>query len=54
MVAEIWGGIKKKMLRPQALPHFTFFFLEMICAPHFYNIFTINFKWQVVIVELKK
>ena len=28
--------------------------LEMICAHDFYNIFTTNFKWQVVIVGLKK
>ena len=33
MVAEIWGGIKKKMLRPQ----------------YFYNIFTINYRWLVII-----
>ena len=32
-VAEIWGGIKKKVLCPQ----------------YFYNILTINHKWQVII-----
>ena len=37
--AEIWGGIKKK---------------KVLHPPYFYNIFTTNFKWQVVIVELKK
>ena len=31
-----------------------FFFKEMICAHNFYNIFTTIFKWQVVIVRLKK
>ena len=31
-----------------------YFFIKMICAHNFYNIFTINFKWQVVIVGLKK
>ena len=31
MVAEIWGGIKKKMLRPQ----------------YFYNIFTTNHRWKL-------
>ena len=25
-----------------------FFFLEMICPQHFYNIFTTNSKWRVV------
>ena len=36
-------------------PFFFFvFFLEMICAHNFYNIFATNFKWQVVIVGLKK
>ena len=30
-----------------------FFFLEMICTHNFYNIFTTNFKWQVVIFGLK-
>ena len=33
MVAEIWGGIKKKLLRPQ----------------YFCNIFTTNHKWLVII-----
>ena len=33
---------------------FFFFFKEMICVYHFYNIFTINPKWYVVIVGLKK
>ena len=33
MVAEVWGGIKKKMLRPQ----------------YFYNIFTTNHSWLVII-----
>ena len=28
--------------------------IEMICAHNFYNIFTTTFKWQVVIVGLKK
>ena len=40
-----------------ALPqiHSTFFFFfYMIYAHNFYNIFITNFKWQVVIVELKK
>ena len=32
VVAEIWGGIKKKVLRSQ----------------YFYNIFTINHKWLVI------
>ena len=27
---------------------------EMICLQHFYNIFTTNPKWQVVIVKAKK
>ena len=36
------------------IPFFFFFFLEMISAQNFYNIFTITFKWQVVIVGLKK
>ena len=31
-----------------------FFFKEMVSAHNFYNIFTTNFKWQVVIVRLKK
>ena len=31
------------------LVHFpAFFFWEMICLQHFYNIFTTNLKWQVV------
>ena len=69
MVAEIWGGIKKKKSATFTifLQHFhnksqchchnsipLFFFLEMICAQNFYNIFTKNFKCQVVIVGLKK
>ena len=33
---------------------FKFFFKEMICAHNFYTIFTTNFKWQVVIIRLKK
>ena len=33
MVVEIWGGIKKKMLRPQ----------------YFYNIFTTNHRWLFII-----
>ena len=33
IVAEIWGGIKKKVLRPQ----------------YFYNIFTTNLRWLVII-----
>ena len=33
VVAEIWGGIKKKVLRPQ----------------YFYNIFTTNLRWLVII-----
>ena len=33
---------------PQINCHFFFFFWEMICAHHFYNIFTTNPKWQVV------
>ena len=33
MVTEIWGGIKKKMLRSQ----------------YFYNIFTTNHRWLVII-----
>ena len=33
---------------------FFFLFKEMISAHNFYNIFTTNFKWQVVIVGLKK
>ena len=33
VVTEIWGGIKKKMLRPQ----------------YFYNIFTTNHRWLVII-----
>ena len=37
MVAEIWGGIIKKMLRPQ----------------YFYNIFTINHTWLVIISSKK-
>ena len=31
-----------------------FFFYFMVFAHNFYNIFTVNFKWQVVIVGLKK
>ena len=70
MVAEIQGGIKKKILRPQYFyniffPSYfgnviaTFHFFKkkkkkMICAHNFHNIFTTNFKWQVVIVGLKK
>ena len=34
--------------------HFFFFFKEMKCAHNFYNIFTTNFKWQVVIVGLDR
>ena len=45
-IAEIGG--KKKYPPISAMPllqiHSTFFFLEMICAHHFYNIFTTNFK----------
>ena len=37
MVGEIWGGIKKKMLRPQ----------------YFYNIFTTNHRWLVIISSKK-
>ena len=33
VVTEIWGGIKKIMLRPQ----------------YFYNIFTTNHRWLVII-----
>ena len=41
--------------RLRAIKFFFFiFFFEMICAPHFYNIFATNFKRQVVIVGLKK
>ena len=31
-----------------AIATFFFFFGEMICAHHFFNIFTTNLKWQVV------
>ena len=34
--------------------YFFYFFIKMICAYNFYNIFTTNFKCQVVIVGLKK
>ena len=51
-------GEEKKFPPISAMPlpqiHSTFFFKEMICAHNFYNIFTTNFKWQVVIVGLKK
>ena len=57
-IAEI-GGKKFVAIVAMPLPQFHstfffFFFWEMICAHNFYNIFTTNFKWQVVIVELKK
>ena len=39
---------------PQFHSTFFFFFKEMISAHNFYNIFTTNFKWQVIIVGLKK
>ena len=45
-IAEI-GGEKKFHKK-------NFPFLEMVCVHNFYNIFTTNFKWQVVIVGLKK
>ena len=48
-IAEIGGG--KKI---PSYFHFFFFFKEKICAHNFYNISTTNFKWQVVIVGLKK
>ena len=51
-IAEIGGPISA-----MPLPHFNFFFFflsEIIRAPYFYNIFTTNFKRQVVIVGLKK
>ena len=57
-IAEIGGEILFffPVIFAMPLPHSTFFFFfkEMICSHNFYNIFTTNFKWRVVIVELKK
>ena len=48
---EKWNGIRQCHCH-NSIP--LFFFKEMISAHNFYNIFTTNFKWQVVIVGLKK
>ena len=59
-IAEIGGGIFFfPPISAMPLSYSTYFFLlfffkEKICAHNFYNIFTTNFKWQVVIVGLKK
>ena len=49
---EKWNGIRQCHCH-NSIPLF-FFFKEMISAHNFYNIFTTKFKWQVVIIGLKK
>ena len=51
---EKWNGIRQCHCHNSIPLFFFFFFKEMISAHNFYNIFTTNFKWQVVIVGLKK
>ena len=57
-IAEIGGKFFFPSYFGNAIATFHFFlfyfFPEMICAPHFYNTSTTNFKRQVVIVGLKK
>ena len=42
-------GLKKGRIFFKIFYIMNFIFWEMICLQHFYNIFTTNLKWQVVI-----